>query len=175
MAKRVSPEEKPFNPVEEALTRSVLQPQLDQDPAPPPAPSRLDAVPTDGKKSTAPVAKNQNETKPAGAGGNNEQEPVSSKKLGKVRRFLVTDEENFTLEDLATNIGRRLGTGIDVSHLLRATTTLLLNSSEELLKQSEKMKDLKRPSNKDAAGLVAFEHNLTRMVDRAIRNSKLME
>lgn len=168
MAKRVSPEEKPFNPVAEALTRAVLQPQVVEETPPPPAPPRTKLVTIDGKKPDAPTAKSEEEQKPA-------TDAVNPKKLGSVRRFLVTEEENFTLEQLATDIGRRLGTTIDVSHLLRATTTLLMNSSEELLKQSEKMRGLKRPSNKDAVGLVAFEHNLTRLVDRAIRNSKVLD
>jgi hypothetical protein len=168
MAKRVSPEEKPFNPVGEALTRSVLEPEAEEVPAPPPAPPRPKVVTIDGKKPDIPAAKEQDPPKAS-------TEPVNPKKLKHVRRFLVTDEENFTLDQLATDIGRRLGTTIDVSHLLRATTTLLVNSSAELLKQSEKLSGLKRPSNNDAAGLVAFEHNLTRLVDRAIRNSKVLD
>ena len=168
MAKRVSPEEKPFNPVEEALTRSVLQPETDQEQVPPPAPQPAKVVAIGSKKADAPKVKTQEDEGP-------KEDAVNHKKLSQVRRFLVTEEENFTIEQLATNIGRRLGTGIDVSHLLRAMTTLLLNSSEELLKQSDKMNGLKRPSNKDAAGLVAFEHNLTRLVDRAIRNSKILD
>lgn len=168
MAKRVSPEEKPFNPVAEALTRSVLKPEFEEAPVPSPAPPRSNVVPIDGKKQEASPPKHQDMPKaPA--------DPVNPKKLKHVRRFLVTDEENFTLDQLATDIGRRLGTTIDVSHLLRATTTLVVNSSEELLKQCEKMSGLKRPSNNDAAGLVAFEHNLTRLVDRAIRNSKVLD
>jgi hypothetical protein len=166
MAKRVSPEEKLFNPVGEALTRSVLEPELEEAPAP--APPRSKVVTIKSRKQDGPPAKGQDTPKASA-------EPVSPKKLTHVRRFLVTDEENFTLDQLATDIGRRLGTTIDVSHLLRATTTLLVNSSEELLKQSEKMSGLKRPSNNDAAGLVAFEHNLTRLVDRAIRNSKILD
>lgn len=168
MAKRVSPEEKPFNPVGEALTRSVLEPEIEEVPASRPAPPQPKVVAIDGKKQNAQPTKEP--AKP-----NAEAEPVNPKKLKHVRRFLVTDEENFTLDQLATDIGRRLGTTIDVSHLLRATTMLLVNSSEELLKQSEKMTGLKRPSNNDAAGLVAFEHNLTRLVDRAIRNSKILD
>src|SRR5262249_30006547 len=168
MAKRVSAEEKPFNPVGEALTRSVLQPELDETPAPAPAPPRPKVVAIESKQQDGPPAKEQDKPKAS-------TEPVNPKKLKHARRFLVTDEENFTLDQLATDMGRRLGTTIDVSHLLRATTTLLVNSTEELLKQSEKMTGLKRPSNNDAAGLVAFEHNLTRLVDRAIRNSKVLD
>jgi hypothetical protein len=168
MARRVSAQEKPFNPVGEALARSVLEPEVEEAPAHSPAPSQSKPKPTDGKKQNIPSAQEQD--KPDGS-----EEPVNDKKLKQVRRFLVTGEENFTLEQLATDIGRRLGTTIDVSHLLRATTTLLLNSSEELLKQSEKMRGVKRPSNNDAAGLVAFEYNLTRLVDRAIRNSKVLD
>ena len=103
------------------------------------------------------------------------EEREESKKLSQVRRFLLTEDENATLDQLATDMGRRLGTPLTLSHLLRATATLLMHSREELLKQSEKMGPLKRPSNNDPAAFVSFEHNITRLVDRAIRNSKVLE
>src|SRR3954462_11509555 len=106
MAKRVSPEEKPFNPVAEALTRSVLQPEFEE--TPPPAPPRSKVVNIDGKKQDGQPAKEPEALKTS-------TEPVNPKKLKHVRRFLVTDEENFTLDQLATDIGRRLGTTLDVS------------------------------------------------------------
>jgi hypothetical protein len=167
MAKRVSLDEKPFNPVQEALTRSVLRPEDDlnaarvEPSAPPPAPAPAKVVSLDGGRKKKP-AEQPTERKEA-------------KRLSQVRRFLLTEDENATLDQLATDMGRHLGTPLTLSHLLRATSTLLMHSAEELLKQSEKMGGIKRPSNNDPAALASFEHNITRLIDRAIRNSKVLE
>jgi hypothetical protein len=170
MAKRVSLDERPFNPVQEALTRSVLRPEDDlnaarvepsEPSAPPPAPSPAKVVNLDGGRKEKPAEQPAQRKEP--------------KRLSQVRRFLLTEDENATLDQLATDMGRRLGTPLTLSHLLRATSTLLMHSAEELVKQSEKMGGVKRPSNNDPAALASFEHNITRLVDRAIRNSKVLE
>jgi hypothetical protein len=171
MAKRVPLQQEEFNPVQETLTRSVLRPEVDVNGttgavqqgalAPAPAAAHPKVVSIDGGRKGEP----QEQPK----------EPKEVKRLSKVARFLLTDEENATLDQLSVDMARRLGTSLTVSHVLRATTTLLVNSRDELLKQSEKMGPLKRPSNNDPAALASFEHNLTRLIDRAVRNSKLLE
>jgi hypothetical protein len=174
MAKRVSPDEKPFNPVDEALTRSVLRPdaelnQVQAEPqAPSPTPSSAKIVSIDGARKDKPAEK-------ADAPADQVEESAEPKKLTRARRFLLTEDEDATLEQLATDMGKRLRTPLTLSHLLRATATLLMHSGDELLKQSEKMKGLKRPANNDPAALASFEHNITRLVDRAIRNSKVLD
>ena len=52
---------------------------------------------------------------------------------------------------------------------------LLMHSRDELLKQSEKMGGMKRPPNNDPAALATFEHNLARLIDRAIRGTRVYE
>jgi hypothetical protein len=170
MGRRVSPTEKVFNPVEAALAQSVLKPELETTAAtepiesrPSPAPPALKVVQDNdaqqGQKPTEQGAKKDDSTK-----------------LTRARRFLLTEDEDDALEKLASAMKDRLGnqSKLTVSNLLRAATMLLLQSRDELLKQSSRMA-LKRPSNNDAAGLVSFEHNIARLVDRAIRNSRLEE
>ncbi len=183
MAKRVSPDEKAFNPVEEALVRSALEPinaeierptgsttlaktraEVSEQEAgqPPPAPVLPKVVSIEtGRKAQAPSGS---------AGLAKEVE-----KLSRVKRFLLTDGEDDILEQLVSDVGRRLGTPLTLSHLLRATATLLMHSRDEILKLSGKMGGLKRPSNNDPVAIASFEHNITRLIDRAIRNSRVPE
>ena len=89
--------------------------------------------------------------------------------------MLLTESEEDTLERLVKDMGKRLGTPLKLSHVLRATISLLMHSQDELLKQSEKMGRLKRPPNNDPVALATFEHNLARILDRAIRGSRVMD
>ena len=183
MAKRISPNEKVFNPVEEALVRSALGPinaELE-------GPTGSTAL----AKTRADVSEEQTGQLPPTPAlpkvvrietGRKAQAPNDSsgfakevEKLSRVKRFLLTDSEDAILEQLVSDVGRRLGTPLTLSHLLRATATLLMHSRDEILKQSGKMGGLKRPSNNDPVAVASFEHNITRLIDRAIRNSRMPE
>lgn len=177
MAKRVSPEEKTWNPVEDRLAQETLRPSLmvqpssNQDPAPvdPPAlvPNRV--VKISDHQEPAQVERKAEEatTKKSKA------EPVE--KLSREKRMLLTESEEDMLERLVKDMGRQLKTPLKLSHILRATTVLLVHSRDELLKQSEKMGGMKRPANNDPVALATFEHNLARLIDRAIRGSRVFE
>lgn len=168
MAKRVSPEERPFNPVQEALTRSVLRPteEVSQVASPPPAPSPR-VVSIEAHRNSTPQSDEQNSE-----GGNEKEE---REKLTREKRYLLTESEEDVLERLAKDMGKKLGTSLKLSHVIRATASLLIHSREELLKQSERVGKLKRPPNNDQAGLATFEHNLARILDRAIRGSRIFD
>jgi hypothetical protein len=170
MAKRVPPGEKVWNPVEDKLAQEALQPEAVMPAqAAAPAPSTLRVVTNNGHREPSPT-----EPKSEAKGGEKE-ETKEAEKLCREKRVLLTESEEDTLERLVKDMGRRLGTPLKLSHVLRATTSLLLHSQEELLKQSEKVGRLKRPANNDPAGLATFEHNLARILDRAIRGSRVMD
>ncbi len=167
MAKRVSPEEKPWNPVEAQLAHDVLRPAAPATVriAEPPAPPASRVVSIDAHRETPPV-----EPK---ADDNGEAKELE--KLSREKRVLLTESEEDTLEQLVKDMGKRLSTPLKLSHVLRAATSLLLHSQDELLKQSEKMGRLKRPANNDPVALATFEHNLARILDRAIRGSRVLD
>src|SRR5262245_54964957 len=163
MAKRTAPGEKQWNPVEAQLAHDVLSPaavngRSTEPPAPSPSP-RIVSLEAHREQPTA---------KPKG-------EPKEVEVLSREKRFLLTESEEDTLERLVKDIGKRLGTPVKLSHVMRATVSLLMHSQEELLKQSERMGRLKRPPNNDPAALATFEHNLARILDRAIRGSRIMD
>jgi hypothetical protein len=177
MAKRVSPEEKTWNPVEDRLAQETLKPSLVVEPTSnhdatsvgPPAPVAHRVVAISDHKDPAQVEPKNVDS----ASKKTETEPVE--KLSREKRMLLTESEEDMIERLVKDMGKQLKTPLKLSHVLRATTVLLLHSREELLKQSEKMGGMKRPANTDSAGLATFEHNLSRLIDRAIRGTRVFE
>jgi len=177
MAKRVSPEEKPYSPLEERYIRETLRPMLPPEgtteqaeevpPTPAPSSARVVNFPDHQAVASATLPSEQAEPKKEAA------KPAETEKREK--RVLLTMDEEEVLEQLVTDMGKRLKTSLTLSHVLRATTILLNHSRDELLNQCGKMAGMKRPSNKDAVALATFEHNLARLIDRAIRGSRLLE
>jgi hypothetical protein len=177
MAKRVSPEEKTWNPVEDRLAQETLRPTLADEPATVQAPA---AAPSPALAANR-VVKIADHREPAQAEPKPD-DPAPKKaaaetpeKLSREKRMLLTESEEDILEWLVKDMGKKLKTPLKLSHLLRATTLLLVHSRDELLKQSEKMGGMKRPPNNDPAALATFEHNLARLIDRAIRGTRVFE
>lgn len=181
MAKRVSPDEKAFNPVEESLVRSALGPvdaEIEGATSTTTLTKTRDGVSEEatGQPSPAPSSAKVVSIGKGRKGGHAEEDSAKEvEKLSRVKRFLLTGSEDEILEQLVSDVGRRLGTPLTLSHLLRATATLLMHSRDEIVKQSGKMGSLKRPSNNDPVAIASFEHNITRLIDRAIRNSRMPE
>lgn len=177
MAKRVSPEEKTWNPVEDRLAQETLNPSFPVETVPvqnpaaalSPAPAANRVVKISDHREPAQDEQKTEEQAPKTAPA----EPIE--KLSREKRMLLTESEEDMLEQLVKDMGKQLKTPLKLSHILRATTVLLVHSRDELLKQSEKMGGMKRPPNNDPAGLATFEHNLARLIDRAIRGSRVFE
>lgn len=177
MAKRVSPEEKSFNPVADRLALETLRPSLavetspaaaNLDASPPaPAPNRVVKI-SDHRDPVQEQPKAADKAPKTG-------EAETPEKLSREKRMLLTESEEDILERLVKDMGKQLKTPLKLSHILRATTLLLVHSRDELMKQSEKMGGMKRPPNNDPAGLATFEHNLARLIDRAIRGTRVFE
>jgi hypothetical protein len=175
MAKRVSPEEKPWNPVEDRLAQETLRPTFTveqpqtESPTHPPAPASNRVVKISDHQKPAQAEPTADKPTPK----KTEAEPVE--KLSREKRMLLTESEEDILERLVKDMGKQLKTPLKLSHILRATTLLLVHSRDELLKQSEKMGGMKRPPNNDPTALATFEHNLARLIDRAIRGTRVFE
>lgn len=177
MAKRVSPEEKTWNPVEDRLAQETLRPTLSIETAtgltpaeaPSPAPAANRVVKIADHREPAQVERKAQEQAPK------KEEAEPAEKLTREKRMLLTESEEDMLEQLVKDMGKQLKTPLKLSHILRATTVLLMHSRDELLKQSEKAGGMKRPPNHDAAGLATFEHNLAQLIDRAIRGTRIFE
>src|SRR5438552_13398800 len=163
MGKRVPPHEKPFSPVEEALVRSVLNPQ-------PPRQERRPA-PREELHSPPPRLIGIHGRKEVSTPTSERQGTPQPERLSCEKRVLLTPTEEWELEGMIRDMAAQLRTPVKPSHILRATVTLLRHSGEELIKQARRVGPLKRPPNNDAMALAAFEHYLTQVIDSAIRNT----
>lgn len=171
MAKRVPPDEKPYRPVDDALVRSVLNPQpmiseedQESDSTEPQPSPRTTADTSTPKVLTLPRRKSEPEEE-------RERKP-EPERFTREKRFLLTPSEDKQIDRLVAEIAENLGTAIKPSHMIRAMTTLLCHASEELIKQSRRVGPIKRPPNGDTTALAAFEHYLSQLIDTAVRNSK---
>jgi hypothetical protein len=172
MAKRVPPDEKPYRPVDDALVRSVLNPQpmlSDEDQESdseesPTAQTRPAAESSTPKVLTLPRRKSEPEEE-------RERKP-EPERFTREKRFLLTPSEDKQLDRLVADVAEHLGTAIKPSHMIRAMTTLLCHASDELIKQSRRVGPIKRPPNGDTTALAAFEHYLSQLIETAVRNSK---
>jgi hypothetical protein len=96
-------------------------------------------------------------------------------KLIREKRLLLTPSEDLDMERLVVDLTERLGTPLKLSHVLRATVTLLRRARPELLAESRRVGPLKRPYNGDGAALVAFEQSLAQIIDRSLRSTTPLE
>jgi hypothetical protein len=174
MAKRVSPDEKPYRPLEDALVRSVLNPE--------PAPESEEQ----GEGTEPPQVFNSEQPSPKlftiqGRKGQHEppkkveKAPESSEKLTREKRVLLTASEEREIERIVDEMAEGLGTSLKLSHVLRASVTLICHAREELIKQSRKAGPLKRPPNGDTAAVAVFEHYLAQLIETAFRNTRPLE
>lgn len=175
MAKRVSPDEKPFSPIPNSLVQDALNPV-----EAPEAATIVPFVERDLSKQFLHVVEGAVEQK-KGKGKKEEEEPRPAPKAKKpeiVKRTLLSPSEDADIESVVRAMAYELETPLKLSHVLRATMALLTHSRDELIKQCQKgagKPGLKRPSNLDDAAIAVFEHNLTLLIQTALKNTRNME
>jgi flagellar motor protein MotB len=190
MAKRTPPNTEDYRPVNEQLARSVLshrrQPTDENgersEPleAHPPAPPMADEPsPEPSKPSEEPPQRKalSSRRRKAAKGNAPSKETVRAKRKELVRekRMLLTVSEDELFQGLVVGISSSLRVTVKSSNVLRACLTLLLHVQDELLKQCRRMEPLQRPRNDEPTSIVAFEEDLARIFDSAIRNTKSPE
>jgi hypothetical protein len=171
MGKRVAPDERPYRPVEEALVRSVLDPQEDTSIGEQPQANGLPQV--SRPLETDAVAGIPRQGILAGIQGNgHDSSPTSTaEKLSREKRVLLTLAEEREIERLVARVAEELATPVKLSHMLRAYMTLLLHAEGEITKRARLTGPLHRPPNGDAVALARFEHQLAKILSAAFRDA----
>jgi hypothetical protein len=168
MGKRAPADEKPFNPVEAALVRSVMAPE-----PPPEAPAvvvRPPAVPQDLPVKDPPET--DGATRPKLLRSLQLRTPTPQPdKLNREKRVLLTQAEEREVERVVASIAEELSTPVKLSHLLRACVTLLRHAEEQIVDQARQTGSLTRPSNGDPAALAEFEFRLAQILSAAFRDA----
>lgn len=174
MAKRTKDTE-PYHPVRASLVADVLAgggaaaaPAMEVEPAP--APTRMAPV-------APPSAPGRFEQRPRPhVVQSPEPEPVPTfdprQRLSREKRYLLSPDEEDRIEDLVRSLARELQTPLKLSHLVRATISLITRSQVELLNQARTRESFARPSNGDTPGLLRFESEVAKLLDAAFRMTK---
>jgi len=174
MGKRAPADEKPFNPVEAALVRSVLANEIP--PPEPPSPA-LSSAPlltqlspreqpkdegkTDGVPHPKPLRRLQRQTL-----------VPQPEKLNREKRVLLTQAEEREIERLVSRIAAEVSTPVKLSHLLRACVTMLRHAEDQIADHARRAGTLMRPSNGDPAALDEFEYRLAQILSAAFRDAE---
>ena len=175
MGKRAPADEKPFNPVEAALDRSVLA----NDP-PPPEPTSLVT------SSHFPLSQEGSEEQTKDEGEQPESRPhpkllrrlqlhvpiPQPEKLNREKRVLLTQAEEREIERLVSRVAAEVSTPVKLSHLLRACVTMLRHAEDQIADHARQAGSLMRPSNGDPAALAEFEYRLAKILSAAFRDAE---
>lgn len=191
MAKRTPPSTEDYRPVNEQLARSVLshrrQPATDGDgerggpleahTVAPPMTDEPSPEPPKPSEESPPLAVLGGRRRKLAKANKPSKEAVRAKRKELVRekRMLLTASEEELFQELVGGISSGLRVTVKSSNVLRACLTLLLHVQEELLKQCRRMEPLQRPRYDDPTSIVAFEEELARIFDSAIRNARSLE
>lgn len=171
MGKRVAPEERPYRPVQEALVRSVLNPDEALYVAEPMSDNGSVQIsrPLAATDITPPAPQERS----AGALGTVDaaSHALLPEKLSREKRVLLTLSEEREIERLVARIAEELATPVKLSHMLRAYMTLILHAESEITKRARLTGPLHRPPNGDPVALARFEHQLAKILSAAFRDA----
>lgn len=182
MAKRLSPDEKPFRPLEATLIRSVIagnsgpavQPPVEMPPAvrqAGPIEQGNAALATNPLFPPRPVPAER----PAQAPARRRAEPATStltERMDREKRVLLTPVEERAIDRVVVNIGAELGTSLKLSHVLRCCIRLLVNAEDELIERARATGRTIRPSNGDLPAIEAFEKVVANVLQSGLRSAR---
>jgi len=169
MGKRAPADEKPFNPVEAALVRSVLAPE------PPPETSVVSvppAVVSEGNRAGEASPSNGTARPKVLRGLHLHPPTLRPDKLTREKRVLLTQAEEQELERLVSRVATEVATPVKLSHVLRACVTLLRHAEDQIADHARQAGTLTRPSNGDPAALAEFEYRLAQILSAAFRDAE---
>jgi hypothetical protein len=175
MAKRVPVDEKPYNPVEEAVVRAVLlgeragndaaeqeRVEVAQQTAIPPQEITREETASRAKV----VAMLKSEKIPQSL-----PHAFAKGKQAREKRVLLTYPEERRIELLVYRLAIELSTPVKLSHVLRACVTLLQHAENEIAERARRAAPLTRPPNGSAEALADFEHRLAQLLLEALRKA----
>jgi len=177
MAKRAPKSERPFNPLDESLVRSVIgggastgrssEPEgqggnvaVAEPPAREVAPDRHSNVVSmpEQKVATRPVSAPRAEL-------------TYVDRRDREKRVLLTQTEERELDRLVERMASELGTRIKLSHVLRACYLVLMHAEDEILERARRAPAISRPGNGNAPELIAFEREVATLLAAAFREA----
>ncbi len=92
-------------------------------------------------------------------------------RITKALKFLLPQNERTDVLRLVNAIGEELQSSVEFSHIARAFVYLLKHAENEILKAARRHGPLKRPENRDVAGIAEFEQQIAGILRDAIRGT----
>ena len=87
----------------------------------------------------------------------------------KAKRYKVTPDEDLALARFVLRLQEASGTKVKLSLLNRIGNTLLMDATDELIREVRTAGSMRQPPNNDALAYADFENTWLRLVERAIR------
>jgi hypothetical protein len=187
MAKKHTPDRKPYSPVDVALMQSlptifspasseeepapaaVLEPKAE---LPPPVPEIEEEQEEEHLPPSKVVRMPLPEREPVRLPLDQPRhEPATSERLTKQLKFQVSHPERLEIMRVVHRFAGELETSLDWSHVARALTLLLRHAETELLQQARRNGPMPRPRNDKALALAEFETQIARILLRAFRDA----
>jgi len=184
MAKKHSPDRKPYSPVDAALMRSlptIFGPTVGEE-------SNHAEVATVTKENMAPASPASLEQEPTPANvvplsttgsapSTTAEAPPrpkqpSPERLTKYLKFQVSHTEQLDIVRIVHHFAGELGTSLDWSHVARALMLLFRHAEPEILKYARRNGPLMRPPNYNAVALAEFEHAIAQILMRALQDAE---
>lgn len=173
MAKRAPKSERPFNPLDESLVRSVIGGR---------AAAMQEAEPEGeggGVAVAEPPTRETSREPQSNVVPMREPKPVIPQRpdlayverRDREKRVLLTQSEERELDRLVERMATELGTRIKLSHVLRACYLVLMHTEDEILERSRRAPAMSRPGNGNAPELVAFEREVAILLAAAFREA----
>jgi hypothetical protein len=175
MAKRAPKSEKPYNPLDEALVRSVISGGA--------ASPRSEHVRQGGITAVAELPREELEEPPSNVlsmpAAKSATRPVSSPRADlsyidrrdREKRVLLTAAEERELDRLVERMATELRTRVKLSHVLRACYLVLMHAEDEILERARRAPAISRPGNGNAPELIAFEREIATVLAAAFRET----
>jgi hypothetical protein len=185
MAKKHSPDHKPYSPVDVALMQSLPtvfsstspeeerapavleEPKAEVAPAPPPEIEDEEDVPSSKMLQMRLPGREPLETQAERP----KREPTTSERLTKQLKFQVSQPERVEIMRVVHRFASELETSLDWSHVARALTLILRHAEKEVLQQARRNGPMPRPRNDKALALAEFETQIARILLRAFRDT----
>jgi len=89
-----------------------------------------------------------------------------------VKRFQVTEDEDFELTAFIQRLQQKSRTKVGFSVVARALFSLAMHAEEQLLEELSKGRPMVRPANNDALSLAEFEAQWVQRLAAALRKAR---
>lgn len=178
MPKKATPEEE-YDPIRAELAREVGahgrggEAQAPTLTAPEPAGSRVSARSAPRAKAQEPEVKVvPMRPRPQARAAPDEESQEAPLLAQTVKRFQVTEDEDFELTAFIQRLQQKSRTKVGFSVVARALFSLAMHAEEQILDELSKGRPMVRPANNDALSLAEFEAQWVQRLAAALRKAR---